>query len=85
MILDGYGAIAAASVLHAVNPAILDHCLLAQRPVDPGLARAAERLGLVPILNLGVAHGEGVGAALAAGVVKAAALLSSGMAVAVRA
>lgn len=85
VILDGFAAIAAACVLHAVNPAILGHCLLAQRPTDPGLARAAEKLGLEPLLDLQLAHGEGVGAALAAGVVKAAALLSSGMAAAVRA
>src|SRR5690606_32212435 len=46
VILDGYGAIAAACALHAVNPAVLDHCLLAQWPTDPGLSRAVEKLGL---------------------------------------
>ena len=85
VVLDGFAAIAAASVLHAVNPAILGHCVLAQRPADPGLSRAVERLGLEPLLDLKLAHGEGVGAGLAAGVVRAAALLSSGMAAAVRA
>lgn len=85
VVLDGHGAIAAACVLHAVNPAALDHCLLASRPTEAGLARAVERLGLVPLLDMNLAHGEGVGGALAAGVVKAAALLSSGMAAAVRA
>jgi nicotinate-nucleotide--dimethylbenzimidazole phosphoribosyltransferase len=83
VILDGHGAIAAAAVLHAANPTISGHCLLASRPADPGLARAVDRLGLKPLLDLNLAHGEGVGAALAAGVVKAAALLSSGMAAAV--
>ena len=78
-------AIAAACVLHAAEPGRLDHCLLAQRPIEPGLARAVEKLGLEPLLDLQLAHGEGVGAALAAGFVKAAALLSSGMAAAVRA
>lgn len=82
VILDGYGAVAAAAVLHAANPAILGHCLLASRPTDPGVARAAELLGLAPLLDLGLAHGEAVGAGLAAGVVKAAALLSAGMAAA---
>ncbi|RLP22676.1 nicotinate-nucleotide--dimethylbenzimidazole phosphoribosyltransferase [Mesorhizobium sp. YM1C-6-2] len=85
VILDGFGGIAAASVLHAVNPAILGQCLIAQKPTDPGLARAVERLGLQPLLDLGLAHGEGVGSALAAGVVRTAALLSSGMAAATRA
>jgi len=84
VVLDGYGAIAAVAVLHAVNPGILGHCLLAARPTDPGLARAVERLGLQPLLDLRLAHGEGVGAALAAGVLKAAALTSSGMAAALK-
>lgn len=81
VILDGFGAIAAACVLHAVNPAILGHCLLAARPTDPGLVRAVDKLGLEPLLDLRLAHGEG--AAFAAGVVRAAALVSSGMAAAV--
>ncbi|TIX29391.1 MAG: nicotinate-nucleotide--dimethylbenzimidazole phosphoribosyltransferase, partial [Mesorhizobium sp.] len=51
---------------------------------EPGHAKAAERLGLRPLLDFGISHGEGVGAALAAGIVKAAALTSSGMAMAVR-
>lgn len=84
VILDGYGAIAAASVLKAARPTALDHCLLASAPTETGMARAVEMLGLKPLLDLGLAHGEGAGAALAAGVVKSAALLSSGMAQAVR-
>ncbi len=80
VLLDSYGAIAAAAVLYAMNPDILGHCMLAARPTDPGLAKAADKLGLEALLDLGLAHGEGVGAALAAGVVKAAALTSSGMA-----
>ncbi len=85
VILDGHAAIAAACILHAVNPASLDHCLLAARPGEQGTARAAEKLGLKPLLDLRLDHGEGVGAGLAAGLVKAAALLSSGMAAAVAA
>jgi nicotinate-nucleotide--dimethylbenzimidazole phosphoribosyltransferase len=78
VILDGYGAIATACVLHAVNPAILGHCMIASQPSDPGLAKAIAKLGLAPLLDLKLAHDEGVGAALAAGIVRAAALLSSG-------
>lgn len=84
VLLDGFAATAAAAVLHAGNPAALDHCLLASLSPEPGHAKAADRLGLRPLLDLGVSHGEGVGAALAAGLVKAAALTSSGMAAAVR-
>ncbi|TIN21194.1 MAG: nicotinate-nucleotide--dimethylbenzimidazole phosphoribosyltransferase [Mesorhizobium sp.] len=64
--------------------AALDHCLLASLSPEHAHARAAERLGLRPLLDLGIRHGEGAGAALAAGLVKAAALTSSGMAAAVR-
>jgi nicotinate-nucleotide--dimethylbenzimidazole phosphoribosyltransferase len=84
VLLDGLAATAAAAVLHAANPAALDHCLLASLSPEPAHTRAAERLGLRPLLDLGISHGEGAGAALAAGLVKAAALTSSGMAAAVR-
>ena len=84
VVLDGFGATAAAAVLHAANPAALDHCVLAHLSAEPGHARAAERLGLRPILDLQLHHGEGTGAALAAGIVKAAALSLSGMAAAVK-
>lgn len=84
VLLDGFAATAAAAVLHAANPGALDHCLLAGLSPEPGHAKAAQRLGLRPLLDLDISHGEGVGAALAAGIVRAAALTSSGMAMAVR-
>ncbi|WP_296742467.1 nicotinate-nucleotide--dimethylbenzimidazole phosphoribosyltransferase [Mesorhizobium sp.] len=84
VLLDGFVATAAAAVLHEVNPAALDHCLLGSLSPEPGHVRIAERLGLQPLIDLGVSHGEGFGAGLAAGLVKAAALTSSGMAAAVR-
>jgi nicotinate-nucleotide--dimethylbenzimidazole phosphoribosyltransferase len=84
VLLDGLAATAAAATLHAVNPAALDHCLLASLSPEPSHGRAAEQLGLRPLLDLGIGHGEGAGAALAAGLVKAAALTSSGMAAALR-
>lgn len=82
VLLDGYPAIAAASVLHAENPGALDHCLIAQVTLEPGQGKAAAKLGMKPLLDLGMAHAEGFGAALAAGLVKAAALTVSGMAAA---
>ena len=80
VIVDGYAAIAALCVLHSVNPAIAAHCVLAARPTDQGLALATERLGLEPLLDLRLSHGEGVGAAFAAGVVRASALVAAGLA-----
>ena len=70
---------AAAAVLHRANPAALDHCLLAYvAPTEPGHRRLAEKIGLTPLFDLGMGEGEGTGAALAAGTVKAAALIHSG-------
>jgi len=80
IILDGFATTAAAAVLHAANPASLDHCLVAHVSAEPGHARAIERLGLKPVLDLKLSHGEGTGAGLAAGIIKAAALVHSGMA-----
>lgn len=82
VLLDGYPALAAAAVLHAVNPAATQHCILAQVPTEPGQAKAAAKLKMRPLLDLGIGRAEGVGAALAAGIVKAAALTVSGLAAA---
>jgi nicotinate-nucleotide--dimethylbenzimidazole phosphoribosyltransferase len=83
VLIDGFPATAA--VLHKVKPGALDHCLLASLSPEPGHRRAAEFIGMEPVLDLGIGHGEGVGAALGAGLVKAAVQMASGMAVAQRA
>lgn len=80
VLIDGYVATAAAAVLHAANPGALDHCLIGHVSAEPGHMAAIERLGKTPLLALGMRLGEGTGAALAAGIVKAAALCHSGMA-----
>lgn len=80
VILDGYVTTAAAAVLHAANPAALDHCIVGHVSAEPGHRRLLEKLGKEPLLSLGMRLGEGSGAALAAGMVRAAALCHSGMA-----
>lgn len=80
VILDGYASLAAAAVLRAAEPSAADHCLLGHVSTEPGMARAAARMGMAPLLDLSLGDGEGLGAALAAGVVKNAALVHSGMA-----
>jgi nicotinate-nucleotide--dimethylbenzimidazole phosphoribosyltransferase len=80
VLIDGYVATAAASILKAANPSALDHCLIGHVSGEPGHLRAIERLGKTPLLALGMRLGEGTGAALAAGIVKAAAACHSGMA-----
>ncbi len=71
VILDGYAVTVAAAVLHALDSAALDHCIAGH--ITPGPhARVVEKLGLRGLLQLGLTSGEGVGAALAAGIVKVA-------------
>ncbi len=80
VLIDGYVATSAAAILKAANPTALDHCLIGHVSAEPGHLRAIERLGKTPLLALGMRLGEGTGAALAAGLVKAAAACHSGMA-----
>ncbi|MEO1701371.1 MAG: nicotinate-nucleotide--dimethylbenzimidazole phosphoribosyltransferase [Pseudomonadota bacterium] len=74
VVIDGFVATSAAAILHAANSTALDHCLLGHVSAEPAHAVVAERIGKEPLLNLGMRLGEGTGAALAAGIVRAAAL-----------
>ncbi|WP_152047764.1 nicotinate-nucleotide--dimethylbenzimidazole phosphoribosyltransferase [Aureimonas psammosilenae] len=80
VIVDGFVATAAVSVLWKLNPSALDHCLFGHVSAEPGHMRALQAMGKVPLLALGMRLGEGTGAALAAGIVKAAVACHSGMA-----
>lgn len=80
VIIDGYVATAAAAVLKAMRPDALDHCLAGHLSAEPAHRRLLERLEMKPLLDLGMRLGEGSGAAMAAGIVKAAADLHNGMA-----
>jgi nicotinate-nucleotide--dimethylbenzimidazole phosphoribosyltransferase len=80
VVLDGYPAVAAAAVLHAVNPDTIGHCVLAGLLGDDGQAKAAARLGLKPLLDLDIGE-SGVAAVLAAGLLKAASTCYASVAV----
>jgi nicotinate-nucleotide--dimethylbenzimidazole phosphoribosyltransferase len=80
VLLDGYVCGAAAAVLHAMNPAVLEHCQVAHVSAEPGHRRLLERLGKAAILDLGMRLGEGSGAAVAAMVLRAAVACHTGMA-----
>jgi nicotinate-nucleotide--dimethylbenzimidazole phosphoribosyltransferase len=80
VLIDGYVATAAASVLHVMEPSALDHCLAAHRSAEPAHGALLERIGKAPLLDLGMRLGEASGAALAAALVRAAARLHTGMA-----
>jgi nicotinate-nucleotide--dimethylbenzimidazole phosphoribosyltransferase len=80
VILDGFPVTAAAAVLYRMEPAAIAHCVLGHVSAEPGHQKLAEALGLEPILSLGMRLGEGTGAALAAGILRAAADVHNGMA-----
>jgi nicotinate-nucleotide--dimethylbenzimidazole phosphoribosyltransferase len=80
VLIDGYVASAAAAILQALAPNALDHCLAAHCSAEPAHRKLLKRLGQEPLLELGMRLGEASGAALAAGLVKAAADLHNGMA-----
>ncbi len=80
VMLDGYGAAAAAAVLHALDPAGLDHCQAGHLSAEPAHKRLLALWGKTPLLNLGMRLGEASGAALALALLKAAARCHSEMA-----
>ncbi|MGU3494744.1 nicotinate-nucleotide--dimethylbenzimidazole phosphoribosyltransferase [Xanthobacteraceae bacterium A53D] len=79
VVLDGYVVTAAAAVLHAMDPHALDHCLAGHVSAERPHRQLLERLKLRPVLDLDMRLGEGSGAALALGVVKAAVAAHRGM------
>jgi nicotinate-nucleotide--dimethylbenzimidazole phosphoribosyltransferase len=79
VLLDGYVVTAAASVLHKLQPHLLDHCLAAHVSAEPGHRRLLSMLGMRPLLDLGMRLGEASGAALAIPVLKAALACHDGM------
>ena len=80
VILDGFICSAAAAVLHSAADGALDHTVAGHLSAEGAHRRLLDGIGKEPILSLGLRLGEGSGAALAMGVVKAAVACHSGMA-----
>jgi nicotinate-nucleotide--dimethylbenzimidazole phosphoribosyltransferase len=80
VLIDGYVATAAASVLAKADAHALDHCLAAHCSAEPGHRRLLERLHMKPLLDLGMRLGEASGATLGIAIVKAAVACHTGMA-----
>lgn len=80
VILDGYVVCAAAAILQALHEQALDHCLAGHVSAEAAHRQVLQRLGKEALLDLGLRLGEGSGAALAFGIVKAAAACHNGMA-----
>jgi nicotinate-nucleotide--dimethylbenzimidazole phosphoribosyltransferase len=65
VVIDGLISTAGALVAHALCPASVDYLFAAHCGAEPGHRRMLDRLGLNPILDLGLRLGEGTGGALA--------------------
>jgi nicotinate-nucleotide--dimethylbenzimidazole phosphoribosyltransferase len=80
VVLDGFSATAAAAVLYGADPRALDHCVAGHVSTEPGHRRLLDRLGMRPLLDLGMRLGEASGATLALVLLKAAAACHADMA-----
>jgi nicotinate-nucleotide--dimethylbenzimidazole phosphoribosyltransferase len=72
VVLDGFISSAAIAPLAVENPDVTAHCIAGHCSAEPGHARLLSQLGLDPLLSLGMRLGEGSGAAVAVGVIRAA-------------
>ncbi len=80
IILDGFACTVAASVLHRLDGGALDHCLIGHLSTEPGHARLLDRLEKEALLTMRMRLGEGSGAVVALGVLRAAVACHLGMA-----
>ncbi len=80
VVADGFISGAAALAAVRMCPSARDYLFASHRSVEPGHAVVLEALGLAPVLELDMRLGEGTGAALAMGLMDAAARMLSGMA-----
>lgn len=80
VILDGFICTAAAAVLHAADHRLLDHCLVGHASAEPGHRKLLAAIHKRPVLEFDMRLGEGSGAALALGILRAALACHNGMA-----
>lgn len=80
VILDGFICTAAVAPLFAADPCLLDHCLVGHLSLEPGHRKLLSAMGKTAILDFDMRLGEGTGAALALGIVRAALACHNGMA-----
>lgn len=72
VVLDGYATSVAALCAQRLEPAVADHLVAGQRSRERGHGAVLEALGLEPLLDLRLRAGEGIGALLAAQLLRSA-------------
>lgn len=80
VVVDGFIATAGALVAAALAPGAVAYMIAGHRSAEPGHDAALARLGLTPLLDLGMRLGEGTGAVLAMNLVDASARIINEMA-----
>jgi nicotinate-nucleotide--dimethylbenzimidazole phosphoribosyltransferase len=80
VLLDGLATLAELSMADEIAPGTAAWCAAGHRSTEPAQRLALDKLGLVPVLDLGLRLGEGSGALLALPVLRSAAELTGEMA-----
>jgi nicotinate-nucleotide--dimethylbenzimidazole phosphoribosyltransferase len=80
IVVDGFIATAGALIAAALAPGAVAYMIAGHRSAEPGHDAALARLGLAPLLDLGMRLGEGTGAVLAMSLVEASARIINEMA-----
>jgi nicotinate-nucleotide--dimethylbenzimidazole phosphoribosyltransferase len=80
VLLDGLMAVACALTADRIEPGVAAWCAAGHRSTEPAQSLALDKLGLVPLLDLGMRLGEGSGAVAAVPLVRSAAALLSDVA-----
>jgi nicotinate-nucleotide--dimethylbenzimidazole phosphoribosyltransferase len=75
VLLDGVVSVAEACIAEDLEPGIVAWCVAGHRSTEPAQQFALDKLGLEPILDLGLRLGEGTGALTALPVLRSAVLL----------
>ena len=74
VLLDGFVVGASAAPLHMGRPDAIDHCIAGHVSAEIGPGLLLERLGLEPLIDLGLRLGEASGALVALTIVRLAAV-----------
>jgi nicotinate-nucleotide--dimethylbenzimidazole phosphoribosyltransferase len=75
VLLDGVVSLAEASVAEDLEPGVVAWCVAGHRSTEPAQQLALDKLGLEPVLDLGLRLGEGTGALTALPVLRSAVLM----------
>lgn len=80
VVVDGFISSAAALTAIEMEPMVRDYCFFSHMSAEQGHRLFFEKLGITPILHLGLRLGEGTGAALAMNLIDAGAKILTQMA-----